>query len=93
MKHRPLLATRLPTHTQVLGDDVAMLVEPEPEDMAQGLKRLLADPALRDRLAAAARRQVQERNTPAAHARELMAFLQDEIAPRLARKQSGMAAI
>ena len=89
---RPLVATRLPTHTQVLGDDVAMLVEPEPGDMARGLGQLLANPALRDRLAAAARRQVQERNTPAAYARELMGFLQDEIAPLLARKEAGKAA-
>jgi glycosyltransferase involved in cell wall biosynthesis len=89
---RPLIATRLPTHTQVLGDDVAMLVEPEPEDMARGLRQLLADPALRDRLAAAARRQVQARNTPAAYARELTSFLQDEIVPLLAQRQAGKAA-
>jgi len=38
---KPLLATRLLTHTQVLDDDVAELVDPEPEAMSQGMIRLL----------------------------------------------------
>jgi glycosyltransferase involved in cell wall biosynthesis len=38
---KPLLATRLYTHTQVLNDDVAELVEPEPAAMSRGMIRLL----------------------------------------------------
>jgi glycosyltransferase involved in cell wall biosynthesis len=38
---RPLLATRLDTHTQVLDDGVAELVAPEPAAMARGMIRLL----------------------------------------------------
>jgi len=41
---RPVVATRLPTHTQVLTDDVSVLVAPTAADFAQGVKRLLADP-------------------------------------------------
>ena len=52
---RPLLATRLPTHTQVLDDRVAMLVDPDPDSMAAGLATLLADPELRDRIGRDAR--------------------------------------
>ena len=53
---KPVLATRLPTHTQVLNDDVAWLVEPAPQAVADGLVRLLADAPLRQRLAENAKR-------------------------------------
>lgn len=49
-----LLATRLPTHTQVLNDRIACLVEPEPAAMAEGMERLLLDEALRQQLTRAA---------------------------------------
>lgn len=42
----PILATRLFTHTQVLTDETAMLVEPNADAMAQGLTKLLNDPTL-----------------------------------------------
>jgi glycosyltransferase involved in cell wall biosynthesis len=42
---RPIVATRLRTHTQVLDDDVSILVEPTPEGLAAGLVRGLTDPA------------------------------------------------
>jgi glycosyltransferase involved in cell wall biosynthesis len=73
---RPLLATRLPTHTQVLDDEVALLVEPEPEAMGRGIVRLLQDEALRERLAANARELVQSRFTFDAFRRKLLAFYQ-----------------
>lgn len=47
---RPVVATRLRTHTQVLNEDVACLVDPDPESLAAGLARLLADPQLRQGL-------------------------------------------
>lgn len=53
---KPVLATRLPTHTQVLNDDVAWLVEPAPQAVADGLVRLLGDAPLRQRLAENAKR-------------------------------------
>lgn len=81
---RPLLATRLATHTQVLDDDIAMLVDPTPEGIAQGLQTLLTDPELRERLARAARARVAAEYTPAAYRSKLNAFLDNEIRPRLA---------
>lgn len=71
---RPLLATRLPTHTQVIDDRTAMLVTPSPEGIADGLQRLLLDPALCEQLAAAAREEVSRRFSPAASARKLREF-------------------
>jgi len=42
---KPLVATRLWTHTQILDDDIAVLVDPDPESMATGLRFALFDPA------------------------------------------------
>jgi glycosyltransferase involved in cell wall biosynthesis len=42
---RPIVATRLLTHTQVLTDEVAILTAPTPEAFADGILRALADPA------------------------------------------------
>jgi glycosyltransferase involved in cell wall biosynthesis len=58
---RALLATRILSHTQVLDDDCALLVEPNPPALAQGLATLAADDALRARLGAAARWRARER--------------------------------
>jgi len=41
---RPLVATRIPTHTQLLDDGLAMLVEATPEGLAGGIAAVLADP-------------------------------------------------
>ncbi|MCK0168486.1 glycosyltransferase family 4 protein [Jannaschia sp. S6380] len=81
---RPLLATRLPTHTQVLDDDIAMLVAPEPDDLARGLVALLEDPALRERLSRAAGARVAAEFSPEAYRRKLLGFLSERIVPRLA---------
>jgi glycosyltransferase involved in cell wall biosynthesis len=50
---RPLVATRIPTHTQLLDDTLAFLVEPTPEALAAGVREALARP---EEAAACARR-------------------------------------
>jgi len=51
---KPGVATRIYSHTQVLCDDNAFLVEPEVEDMARGIINALSSPEqIRDRIAAA----------------------------------------
>ncbi len=40
---RPVVATRLATHTQVLDDDCAILVLPQPDDLASGILRALRE--------------------------------------------------
>jgi glycosyltransferase involved in cell wall biosynthesis len=42
---RPIVATNLLTHTQVLDDSVSILTAPTPDGMAAGILRALADPA------------------------------------------------
>jgi glycosyltransferase involved in cell wall biosynthesis len=69
-----VLATRLRTHTQVLDDRIAYLVEPEPYALGEGLAHLLKDPGLRSRLASEAKAYVQQEFTPEAAQRKLDSF-------------------
>jgi glycosyltransferase involved in cell wall biosynthesis len=78
-----VLATRLRTHTQVLDDRTAYLVDPDAEAMGRGLAELLSDAPLRERLAAHAKEYVQEEFTPAAAGRKLRMFY-DEMEARVA---------
>ncbi len=56
-----ILATRIASHTQVLDDDCALLVEPVPQALAKGLVTLATNDALRARLGAAGHRRAVER--------------------------------
>jgi glycosyltransferase involved in cell wall biosynthesis len=51
---KPIVATDLRTHTQVLSSEVARLVAPEPAAFARAVAELIDRPAERDRLARAA---------------------------------------
>ncbi len=57
---KPIVATRILTHTQVLDDAIAVLTEPEPEAFAKGIEALVADPKRARELGAAARRRSDE---------------------------------
>jgi len=70
----PVLATRLPTHTQVLDEGTAFLVEPQPAALGRGLARLFRDDRLRGELARNAKAYVQSEFTPQAAERKLEAF-------------------
>ena len=61
---RPVLATKLPTHTQLLDDSVALLAPAEPAGMAQAMIRLAQDEYLRRTLGAAGKRFVQTNHLP-----------------------------
>jgi glycosyltransferase involved in cell wall biosynthesis len=57
----PIVATDLPTHTQVLSPEVAVLVEPTPEGFARGILTVLRDGTLAARLGAGGKELVDER--------------------------------
>jgi len=57
---KAVLATNLPTHTQVLDDEIAMLVPPTAEAMAEGMVTLFTDSRLRDHLARRAKERVRQ---------------------------------
>lgn len=52
---RPMIATNLPTHTQVLDPSCAILVEPDANSFAAGMRQLARQPELRSRLGYSAR--------------------------------------
>ncbi|MHB1131393.1 MAG: glycosyltransferase family 4 protein [Chloroflexota bacterium] len=81
---KPVVATDLPTHTQVLDSSVALLAAPRPQPFAAALLRLLADETLRRDLGAAGRSLVQEKYTQRAFRGKLTGlydWLQAEVAP------------
>jgi glycosyltransferase involved in cell wall biosynthesis len=49
--NRPIVATNIPAHTQVLSPDTAVLVEPNNHAFANGILRVLRDPALAECIA------------------------------------------
>ncbi len=58
---RPVVATRLWTHTQVLDDETAMLAEPTPAAFADALREIARDADLRDRIGEAGKARVESR--------------------------------
>ncbi|MEM7522392.1 MAG: glycosyltransferase family 4 protein [Pseudomonadota bacterium] len=88
---RPLIATRLPTHTQVLDDDISMLVHPDAEDIARGLSALFGDSALRDRIADAAGVRVRAEFSREGYARKLNGFMDGVIEPVARARRSSKA--
>lgn len=87
---RPVLATRLPTHTQVLTDDTALLVAPNASAMADGLRRLLAAPELRRRLGDAGRALARREYGPEAFRRRIAEFY-GRVGQRVERRCWGAA--
>ena len=57
---KPVLATDLPTHTQVLNSDVALLSRPTVDEFSKGMSRLIVDEKKRASLGAAGKRLVDE---------------------------------
>jgi len=68
---RPLVATRLPTHTQILDDSVAVLVEPTPSGLAAGIRTVLADPVQADERAARGRALIERDYSPRRYAEKV----------------------
>ena len=58
---KPIVATNLLTHTQVLDGEIAVLVAAEPAAFAEAILQLLGDPARQARLAAAASARARTR--------------------------------
>lgn len=72
-----VLATDLPTHTQILTGDFAWLVQPTGESMAAGMIKLLTDPVLCRELGDKGRRVAREKYSIEAFRRKLGNFYQN----------------
>ena len=71
---KPVLATRLSTHTQVVNEEQALLVDPTVEAMSEGMDQLLRSPELRTRLGLAGRQLAEEQYSPSAFQERLTLF-------------------
>jgi glycosyltransferase involved in cell wall biosynthesis len=80
---RPIVATDLLTHTQVLTPAIARLVKPEPEAFANAILELIAHPDQRARLASEAQRLVAEK-----YSRDIYLRRTAEVYQRLLRVDS-----
>ena len=85
---KPIVATRIPTHTQLLDDTMAFLVEPSAEGLARGVRAALADPA---EAAAKARRgrALVDREYSEARYAEKVAAAYAEVERRVITSHSG----
>jgi glycosyltransferase involved in cell wall biosynthesis len=70
---RCTLATDIASHTQALDESCALLTAPEPAALADALRRLAADAALRDALGRAGAARARERFSPEAYRAKLLA--------------------
>jgi glycosyltransferase involved in cell wall biosynthesis len=68
---RPLVATDLPTHSQILTGDAAVLAAPEPDAFAQAILSLVDDPEARARIGRAGREFVEADHTVDAYRRRV----------------------
>lgn len=72
----PLVATRVYSHTQVLNDDVALLVEPEKTAMAKGLLDALSDESTTTQRVEAAKQLYAERYAREVYVSKMKKLLQ-----------------
>ncbi len=82
---KAILATDLPTHTQVLNPTVARLVAPQAEPWAAAMLQLAADPALRGQLGAAGQARAREAHSLETFDRtvlDLYAWIRDQLPGR-----------
>jgi glycosyltransferase involved in cell wall biosynthesis len=60
---KPIVATNIASHTQVLTDEMAILVPPEARSISKALATLCADPALREALGRSVKIEADSRYT------------------------------
>lgn len=72
---RPLVASDLPSLREILGSEHAILIKPnDPRALAEGIKRVMADESLAQKIAAEALRSVQKYSWQS-RAKRILAFL------------------
>src|SRR5690606_15899893 len=82
---KPVLATDIWSHTQVLNPSIAQLAPPEPAAFAKAIVKLVEDPQLRAALGSAGRKCVEENYSYDAYKKNLVGFyrgLEDRIAAK-----------
>jgi glycosyltransferase involved in cell wall biosynthesis len=73
---KPLIATRIWSHTQVLTDEVCFLVDPDPDSIAAGMMAALRDPERAKRLAANAQALYEREYARSVYERKIRTLLE-----------------
>lgn len=73
---KPLVATRIPAHTQVLSDDVCFLAEPDADSFAQAILAAFESPERRERVATAGRDLYERRYSRRAYTERVRFLLE-----------------
>jgi glycosyltransferase involved in cell wall biosynthesis len=84
---RPIVATRLLTHTQVLDDEVAVLTPATPEGFADGILSAVRDPSMGRTIGARARRLAETKYSYEAYlnrTRQACEYLARDVTPEVA---------
>ena len=79
---KPVVATNLPTHTQILDRQVAILADPSPEKFSTGMLRAIENKTLRQKLGKAGKKLIEEKfsyNAFCQKFNDLFDWLQTEI--------------
>lgn len=71
---KPLVATKLKTHTQVMDDEIALLTAPEPHAMADCFLKLIKNSKLSQQLASKARERVKNEFSKDIFCKKLISF-------------------
>ncbi len=72
----PVVATNISSHTQVLNDEIAYLVDPEPGDMARGILSALNSDGESRRIAMNAKRLYEQKYSRRAYEKKMQQFLE-----------------
>ncbi|MCX7818672.1 MAG: glycosyltransferase family 4 protein [Kiritimatiellae bacterium] len=89
---RPIVATRVPTHTQVLDDEISLLADPDPAALATALDAALADADRSARIVAAARERFEREFSPARFRERLLRAI-EQLGHWRASPPSSMASV
>lgn len=68
---KPIVATDMLTHTQVLNNEVAMLVPPNELGLSEGMGKLIENPALGEALVSAAKKLAEEQYSDAIYMKKV----------------------
>lgn len=86
---KPIVATRILTHTQVLDDDIAVLTDPDPEAFARGIDTIVSDHERARALGDNARRRSDEEYSYERYldrTRRLLDFVSENLARPMPRE-------
>jgi glycosyltransferase involved in cell wall biosynthesis len=91
---KPVLATKLPTHTQILNSEVAMLADPDPKHFSDAMLRLIDDETARQSLGMAGKMLAEEQFSYLAFRaklNEFMDWLENELVRQSGRQSKALS--